>query len=520
MTLNFVASESHFIDHLLPIWEALPEENRGKFLCAPEVESYGLSSGVDVKVFQSTTDLLGKLRKSQFVLVASQRDYTNVKKVPGRIFYSEHGAGQTYGIRHVSYAGGPGRQRVSLFLVPGPHPAAKNRESYPRSKVVEVGSPRLDRWLGYKTDNKVPVVVVSFHWRCLFCPEAGTAWDEFKRSLHLLRDCPDFKLFGHAHPRMMIEAAREYEMLRIPVIESFEEVMARADCYVCDNSSTLFEFAFTDRPVVLMNSRYYRPNANFGLRFWECASVGVECNQPENIVLCVQEALKDSKETKARRREAIRRVYTITDGTSTEKAVKALLEEMMALNNPQNLSTTYKENKLPEDGIWMEADKGWQGPEGRIFKGDPICAGYRKLAGGFWQRVPYLHPEHRAQGLESGGFAHRVSPPAKLETQNAETAETEAPEAGTKEMPDASEDKRLIPSENKVTSPSDLKFTPPSARELRVKDRTPLADPKSSDKGPADDEVNDRPAAGWKCTQCGKKLSSKQALERHTERFH
>ena len=32
MTFNILATESHFIDHLMPIWRKLPNKNKGIFL--------------------------------------------------------------------------------------------------------------------------------------------------------------------------------------------------------------------------------------------------------------------------------------------------------------------------------------------------------------------------------------------------------------------------------------------------------------------------------------------------------
>ena len=54
------------------------------------------------------------------------------------------------------------------------------------------------------------------------------------------------------------EAIRFYEAHGIEYVPDFDDVLRRADVYACDNSSTLYEFASTGRPVVVLNAPWYR----------------------------------------------------------------------------------------------------------------------------------------------------------------------------------------------------------------------------------------------------------------------
>jgi UDP-N-acetylglucosamine:LPS N-acetylglucosamine transferase len=100
-------------------------------------------------------------------------------------------------------------------------------------------------------------------------------------------------VLGHGHPRIMERLLPIYDALDIEPVYDFEEVLERADCYVCDNSSTMFEFASTGRPVVVLNPPWYRREVNHGLRFWEAAGVGVNCDRPQDLAGAVATALQD-----------------------------------------------------------------------------------------------------------------------------------------------------------------------------------------------------------------------------------
>jgi len=61
-----------------------------------------------------------------------------------------------------------------------------------------------------------------------------------------------YEVIGHAHPRALLKVAHYYRAARVEVVPDFAEVCRRADLYICDNSSSMFEFAATGRPVVVV----------------------------------------------------------------------------------------------------------------------------------------------------------------------------------------------------------------------------------------------------------------------------
>jgi UDP-N-acetylglucosamine:LPS N-acetylglucosamine transferase len=111
----------------------------------------------------------------------------------------------------------------------------------------------------------------------------------------------------------MIERLRPwYERKGIEVVSSFSEVLKRADLYACDNSSSLFEFAATGRPVMVLNPPFYRKTVHHGLRFWDAATVGISCDQPSEFNRTVTKALTD--QWRVEREAALDKVYSPRTG--------------------------------------------------------------------------------------------------------------------------------------------------------------------------------------------------------------
>lgn len=318
--IDVLASEAHFAEHLAAVYSALPPEARGAFV-GRSPEAYRRIAELG---FKPSRPHDGKTP----TLVASMGDLRRAQVVRGRpLAIMEHGAGQSYGGRaasktHGAYAGGSGRDAASLFLHPGPHPAARDRKAYPKARVEVVGSPHLDT-LPKRKGRKGRVVAFSFHFNTPIAPEARTAYPWIMPAIAALRG--KYALLGHAHPRMFDAAAPRYKRLGIEAVRNFTEICERADLYVCDNSSTLFAFAATGRPVVVINPPWYDRKVNHGLRFWEASTVGVNCNRPEALAAAIEEALEDSPEQQAAREAALDLVYAFREGAG-KRAADVLLD--------------------------------------------------------------------------------------------------------------------------------------------------------------------------------------------------
>lgn len=331
--VEFMASERHFIDHLAPVWLALPARRRGRFITSKKLRRYAEGKGLRVATFTgSKKNAVPMLALGSGPVVScSSGDQVQVSTAGRASIFFEHGAGQTYKGNHSSYAGYKGRKGVILFIVPGDRPEAVNRVSYPSTPIVAVGCAKLDPYLPAqkKTLSVPPVVAVSFHWDCPVYSETKSAYPEFEpglRDLLEMHEAGEIELLGHGHPRIWNELRPFYEELGIEAVTHFEELLGRMDLYVCDNSSTIFESAAVGIPVVLMNSKHYRKNQRHGLRFWDEASIGMQVDRPEDLAKVVREALLDPPSMQAKRRASVDRVYRFTDGRSSYRAALAIMD--------------------------------------------------------------------------------------------------------------------------------------------------------------------------------------------------
>ena len=322
--IDFLAREPHFLDHLAPTWHALPENLRGTFYteknCLERARAQGIASPEE---YERAKEVSGP--DFPLTVTASYWDMKNSRNWGRLTVITEHGAGQSYlGVKSGSYLRSHDRAGVVGVLVPGNYQASVFEEVHPAIPSYPVGVPKLDAW---HKDKKLPreakgVIAFSTHWDCKVCPETRSSIRHFRRALPELQK--KFKLIGHAHPRIAGTMEGIYQKHGIEFVPDFAEVIERAEVYICDNSSTIFEWASLDRPVVLLNAPWYRRNVEHGLLFWEFRDIGVQVDNPRGLSQAIKHALVDPKEIAERRREVVRATYGACDGQAAKRAAAAL----------------------------------------------------------------------------------------------------------------------------------------------------------------------------------------------------
>lgn len=346
--IAFLSRRSHLAEHMAPVWLALPEEARGPFLVVDDsAERAAQRMGVPT-VRTKSPQRIG--RPLGPVVVAGYRDLLTVNGKSDRIVLMQHGIGQSYGGRRdgagdwIGSPGGLDREHVSLFLHPGGRPAAQDRERYPKARVEVVGSPRLDRLHRKPRDGQEPIVAVTAHWdpqfvhgqrgwqacpethSALVCPHFGGWFGILDAIMELSKR---YKVIGHGHPGAHLgnisDMAALWEGMGIEVVRDFDEVCRRADLLVCDNSSVIYEFAATGRPVVLLDPPWYDRNVGHGLRFWAASHVGLHVTDPRTLVDTVAESLVDNGHQWREREDALSMVFGYREHAA-ERAAVALLD--------------------------------------------------------------------------------------------------------------------------------------------------------------------------------------------------
>lgn len=273
-------SEPHYARHLDPIVRALPFTNRGKLYASRPAHMALARFYPGFDGMERVTGHPGY--PGSPVLVASGDDARHVSD-ERFIIHAQHGVGQRYADvgdmdngAH-GYVGGPGLERVGLFLCVTPDEAFRWRQRYPGALHFAVGAPTLDKWHGVddvrvETRRQPPLIGVSFHWPCNVSVEAGSAWSEWKLLFQQLahRDHP-YAILGHEHPRNRGRVNAWWGSFAGGIAISFDDVMWSTEAYVCDNSSTMFEYAaVSDRPVIGLRSHKWR-TLDHGLRFGDLA---------------------------------------------------------------------------------------------------------------------------------------------------------------------------------------------------------------------------------------------------------
>lgn len=291
------ASYRHYLDHIQPVWDALA--SKGTLYTGPQLGG-------------NITRALGH---GPPVIVAGFPDITRTRHRPHILI--EHGVGETWGESDPHYAGGMGRESVILFLCPNLRVWEANESRYPGRSVV-VGSARLDR-LGAiqrseKRDDRLRVVV-SFHWDNRTWGNTRSAISHFEQHLRGWND-PRIHLAGHAHPRHIDYAERVFARAGIETIRTFDEVVAWADVYAADNSSTLFEAAALGISIVYLDAPWYSyGDGSYRFDKYRDLAPRVTGGELVDVILAHDDVSYQRMVTE---------VFGIVDGTSARRAARAI----------------------------------------------------------------------------------------------------------------------------------------------------------------------------------------------------
>lgn len=300
MSFGFFASQESYRQHLRPIWEALEPEERGAWAETRVHQPTWVTPSIPVRVW----------------IAASHRDSASLYRLQTPRVHMEHGVGlQWYPkqqLHHLIF-------RSSAIAAPNEFIAQRYRELKKRLRVEVIGTPKLDHLAKLEPGA---ATAISFHWSGVMRqnPTSLTLWRPLIEELAGERE-----LLGHAHPKIWQRARKFYDAIGIEPVQDFAEVCRRASLYLCDHSSTLYEWAALDRELILLRRPGHReqiPQLS-GLGWDHFTGIGPELKLGGSLRAALEAAA--DHQFRAVRQEATAALYPYI-GSATRRAIDLLHE--------------------------------------------------------------------------------------------------------------------------------------------------------------------------------------------------
>lgn len=307
MKIDLVASMPHYMAHMLPIFEALPDHIRGRVM--------PLRNPVE------------RPTPGRAALVAGWQD-VSVLSGTCPMVYVEHGAGQTYrgdpnAARMPGYSHSGGERHAGVIGYISPNQMVADR--WKRAPAFAAGCPKLDRWVGY--DRHDPwSVCFAFHWDATdVCPEARSAVEHYRVEFPLIVDAfrrQGFDVYGHAHPRWGDRLDSMFKSANVDAILSSDvEVFGRCNILFVDNSSLGVEFMALGRQTVWLNAPWYRKGVDHGGRFWDWTENAMTVDGPEDLIdLDLYDAFHERRPFDGSMKRLAEETYGPLDGKASQRA--------------------------------------------------------------------------------------------------------------------------------------------------------------------------------------------------------
>lgn len=339
MQIDFLARQPYFIDHLLPIYLALPTHMQGDFYAMGDVARNRLVGKVPAAKIRSYIDD-GDCGGFPIVTAAYGDAVRAATSNPQRrVILLEHGVGLTFG--KAAYADGVGqRNRIAMMPVQNKFVLNKVHPELQHIPHPIVGVPKLDKWkdVQFKKPSGTPLIVFAFHHGDKHSrpAEVGSAWEHYYEYLpHLARS---HNIAVHQHPSSAGTRQAFMDVIRrhgIREIDEFDEVMEKADVLVNDCGSAAYEFSVTGKPVILMNAPWFDLRKEWGIRFWSYSDIGVNVNAPEELHGAILDTLARDP-NRLRRERAVRDLFPYF-GQSVKKTVEVITDFLENTKPPKSV---------------------------------------------------------------------------------------------------------------------------------------------------------------------------------------
>lgn len=343
MPFDFLARQAYYIDHLAPIWNALPENERGEFFVMGPKE-YALKRLKSPKIQDYTEE--GECGINPIITAAygdavRAADIWAKKGLKRHVTLLEHGVGLTFG--KAAYADGLG-QRGNFSLIPVQSLYVKEKV-HPELKDIPhpvVGVPKLDKY--YESFNqehpmpKRPTIAFAFHHgdKLSRPAEVGSAWQHYADSFPLLPQ--KYRWIFHAHPSTQPPLLEVYKQWGLEVIADLDDVFEQADVLISDCGSSAYEFCTTGKPVILLNAPWFDKKASWGIRFWDYSNIGPQVEGPSLLEAAVDRVVNNPNEFRESRRRMVHDLFPHF-GRSTQRVLEELHKVVPSKETPPTFAS-------------------------------------------------------------------------------------------------------------------------------------------------------------------------------------
>ncbi len=338
--LDCLITHQYYWPHIAPIWNALPVSERGVIYA---------SEGINFPDAIPYTDM-GDCGHNPILCAAYGDAFRAVEFDSNRpVILMEHGIGLTPSDK-AAYCSGTSesRKKMAMFLLPNQYSANKAHPDLKHIPHVVIGMPKLDYLAGELQKKHVmpekPTIAIAFHHgdKNSRPPEQGSAWEHYIN--YLPEVARKFNVIVHCHPLSNLKET--YDRLGLKYVEDFKDVMAQADIYVNDCSSTMYEFLATGKPVVILNAPWFDRKVERGLRFWDYTNIGTQVNEPIELIPAIEETIRNPDGYKAQRQRAVSDLLPFI-GSSAQRAAEAVT----ALSKKIPAKSPVKSPVIPEKKV-------------------------------------------------------------------------------------------------------------------------------------------------------------------------
>lgn len=296
----------HYLDHMLPIYHALPPEIQGE---------------IRPRTFEPVP--------GRVALVASWQDLEPLRGHHPYI-YVEHGAGQAYtgdekSALQPGYSGSGGYRHHGCLGFICPSQTVADR--WTTAPTAVVGCPKMDAYLNNRCEPIPKTVCFVWHWDSKISQEASSAWPHYRDQLPTIVNSFEeqgWTVWMHPHPKWDGALNQLITDTGARLVANPADVLTGAAMMVADNTSLAYEFALLDKPVFFLNAPWYRRDVHHGLRFWS-EIPGITIDEPTELLDVQLDHAHEMMHTpvwRNIRNQVNERVYAYRDGTSSQRAAE------------------------------------------------------------------------------------------------------------------------------------------------------------------------------------------------------